>query len=342
MLLTDLTNILDTMAIGFIVLVLVITLRWLFCKGNQTFIGHIKVLSLHVKDNAMLSVGLSLSVFIVGIITQQMSDYLTDSSLDPRGLFSKEIKYFLQDEEEHRFQTLVCGDEYATKCKDNNINIGLTGLGKEVFQYRGLLHRLHSKVNTVDINKVSENCQHDDEDNSSKDEMKYAFIEEPELYLKKCNSNAAAMDVAKSLVGSVYYKAKNWAYLQAQYAVELKELQRRLDFSRSASVVFYVFLWLVVVAYPVYLVLNIISKRYKSICKLDLDCLPVSCYRYVSRVLPVAVLVLFLWCASSFSYERSENNFNERAIGYYYSYLSDIELHTGGALPEQYRKSPVQ
>ena len=329
--LENLTNILDTVAIGFIVLILMLAFFWVFSKKNESFFTFLKTHSDLVQGNAMLAVSLTLSVFITGIITQQLSDYLTDSEFKRQNPILEILGGGLKDEKHHRFQTLFCGEKLSFKCSDDS-EYGLTSLGKEVFSYKNMLYSIaFPGQKLLDVQRTEAVCVTSANSDELQDKCLYDLITNPKKYINSNRLGNKETTKLKSIVGQVYYKAKNWSYMQREYRMELSDLQRRLDFSRSAATVlfFYTGLLIVCLLYMIIPDETKISINHQG---------QTGALEYIRRALFVIFICVFSFIATCFSYERAENNFNERVFGYYFTYLGDYTIHNGRCPNKIYRK----
>lgn len=113
----------------------------------------------------------------------------------------------------------------------------------------------------------------------------------------------------KDSILPLYYYAKNQAYGHENYYDEMKKIQSRLEFSRSISMLAFIYLCLgVLFVIP----LLIKFRREHS---------PQMRRRIYVRV-PAVLLILFgIFFFSLWAYERESDEFNKRAFGYFSSML---------------------
>lgn len=111
----------------------------------------------------------------------------------------------------------------------------------------------------------------------------------------------------------LYYLAKNTVYTNDNYYDEMKRIQMRLEFSRSISMLSFVYFVTAVLLGLFTLLLR--RKRMRAGLSSPLY---EKAGRRVTAVLAILLLVFFF---STWAYERESSEFNKRAFGYYSSML---------------------
>lgn len=117
-----------------------------------------------------------------------------------------------------------------------------------------------------------------------------------------------------SSIYSLYYYAKNNVYTIPQYYDELKKIESRRDFSRSISLIAYIYL---IIAILLGLLRITLLFRKSKMNKNEKD-------QRKEMFVKIASVWLVLFCIYFFSmwaYEREADEFNKRAFGYYSSML---------------------
>jgi hypothetical protein len=134
-----------------------------------------------------------------------------------------------------------------------------------------------------------------------------------------CKSTETGIDTCPTLdeiTGSVlklYYHAKNRAYDRENYYDEMKRIQTRLEFSRSISMIAFVYFVLgLLLLIPLF-----INSRRNRKTKVTRD----ERRKIYVRVPAVLLILFFVFFFSIWAYERESDEFNKRAFGYYSSML---------------------
>lgn len=239
----------------------------------------------------------SVLIFSLGVMTEDFTDHLADSETSRNPIVST-LKSFelLRSEGELRRQTLVVNDT------------SLSGLGKEIFN--------NKKINS-DTNQLKNNNYFFNTGNAS------------EYWKEKGSSilnDANRLKSFNSFVNRIYYTAKNWCYLKSEPArKELEEIQTRIDLARSLSLISFFSLILVIILYSGYYINELLLKK-----KNKFTIVNTTISDGVERTFPerkvfypfrAIIVLLLIFLVTKLCYEVAENNFNERAFGYYISYL---------------------
>lgn len=117
----------------------------------------------------------------------------------------------------------------------------------------------------------------------------------------------------KTSILRLYYYAKNRVYAETNYYDEMKKIQTRLEFSRSISMIAFVYF---VLALLMVVPLLILSRRKSG------EGSPQQKHRRIYFKAPAVLLILFfVFFFSVWAYERESDEFNKRAFGYFSSML---------------------
>lgn len=122
-----------------------------------------------------------------------------------------------------------------------------------------------------------------------------------------------SVDEIKDSTLALYYYAKNRSYDRENYYDEMKRIQSRLEFSRSISMLAFMYFALgLIMLVP----LLIFSRRKRNSEEVKQD------RRRIHIRVPIVLLLLFcVFFFSLWAYERESDEFNKRAFGYYSSIL---------------------
>jgi hypothetical protein len=141
-----------------------------------------------------------------------------------------------------------------------------------------------------------------------------------------CRPGGASTDVCPSLkevtdsVLRLYYFSKNRVYAEETYYDEMKRIQTRLEFSRSISMIaFLYFIFALLMVAPAFMV----SRRRRA----DDQQERIRLHVRVPAVLSILFLVFFF---SLWAYERESDEFNKRAFGYFSTMLIEGAAKQGG------------
>lgn len=136
------------------------------------------------------------------------------------------------------------------------------------------------------------------------------FVRNPKKYFKQFQAKTDTLIITEleKIVNPLYYRAKNWSSGHSIYSKELEFIQRRIDFARS------LFLLMIVLFYVSSLsfLYVLIFRRKKNWFILHL----------VQSIITISLSVLLSF-VSNLAYGFAENNYNERAFGYYVSHLDE-------------------
>lgn len=138
-------------------------------------------------------------------------------------------------------------------------------------------------------------------------------------------------DELKSLIQSTYYRAKNWTYQDSNYFKELEGIQRRIDFCRSCA---HVAAWTlcghftgllgVLVLVPLFVFVRFVFDQYSRRKETPYWMRLRDGYHWeqlITRMFPLLIVNGCILVVCINGYYFAEENFNERAFGYYRSQL---------------------
>lgn len=239
-------------------------------------------------------------IFGLGLIIQDTADKYTDTSVcgkkDSKNIVIRLNNHFkiLKNEFDLRFNTLL---------NVENGKFKLNSLGTCIFKYADFL--------------ISTN---------------HNFTEEQKKFLNYANKNPfdyvseefTKDDIAK-VTSTVYYRSKNWAFSQPTYYDELRNLQNRVDFSRSILLISTLTIVGLIIAFLFSIVPMIIKTKQKNTSFTKKN-------HFKNLIIFLLILFIIGWLSRT-GYDNSERNFNERVIGYYVTFLDNYPLyHSGGKL----------
>jgi acid phosphatase len=254
---------------------------------------------------------LLLFAFGLGLIVQDFTDQLTDSSeyIPNKSLLinkvSKIQRNILCSEGELRFRTLI---------KKERGVYGLRVLGKDIFLGRS--DHVHFLV-------------------QPKEGEDYEFLADPKLFLngsrnqnEKKNYLKDRLEKAEGIINKIYHPSKNWVYSQPTYYDEMEKIQRRIDFSRSIFILAswaIIYIFLATLGSLLFRVMKIapFAKLTGQLSKGNNAKIltPINYRKLLYRSL-IALLLFSIMCIISlFGYHHAEEIFNERCFGYYSSHL---------------------
>jgi 5'-nucleotidase (lipoprotein e(P4) family) len=269
---------------------------------------------------------LVLICFGLGVFAEGVTDYQTDTESKLSNFVSDRQTSLLGTEGEHRFRTLFAPVEEGDK-ETHRLN----GLGKAVFSHRDVLSTLCANALFLD------------------DPVAFVRADASEIDLHRSVGSSWKTDLsaaenvlraAKGYVNAFYYAAKNWCYAQPTYFRELERLQLRIDWARSSFLVqswaaFAGAVWLIgtllVLGFVRVIALagpprpapedaRLLAAVRARLCNGGIE-------RYLTRgfgrLAVLTPLVLPVAAVSCFSYRFAEQQFNERALGYWISSLDE-------------------
>jgi hypothetical protein len=300
---------LSTIAIGTAIIILLI---YIYFISNKLFSKNLYKKDIYVlwifnilksdysKSSHFLII--LLLIFTFGLITQDLTDNLSDSeiTLNPItvgiGKIELNQKKILHTEGELRLQSLLLEDS------------SLSNLGKVVFSNLKIREKVKNQLTKSPF-----------PDSITNIENYWCTLG------KNILENKQTRAILINYVNSIYYLSKNWCYLKSDPArKELNEIQLRIDLARSFTIISLLFSFIIIIFYTLYYFVELIKgkKRFR-ILVLGSDKVP----HYESKVYnPVLFLILFvlIFSFSRICYSIAENNFNERAMGYYVDHFEYI------------------
>ena len=158
-----------------------------------------------------------------------------------------------------------------------------------------------------------------------------------EEFLENNTRNCNTEGNAEKYVNTIYYDAKNWAYMQDTYYAELAMIQHRIDFARCISLVAFCSASIMVFSFFLCLALRfqppIFSRALSGAQKRK------SVRSLPHKLIAIIVLVVFSYFSSE-GFQAAEKHFNQRTLGYYYSYLRAKKIRS--QLDAKTKETPAQ
>jgi len=302
------------------------TLLWLFDQRRVSFPIYVAKLSLRPRGQFGAFAFILLS-FGIGLVAQDVTDYLTDTDTEYEGCFyvvQRTQQAILGRESMHRFNTLFKWDREKREYK-------LNGLGSQVFADKNYLQSI-VQSKRAGYEEYEEMFVNDPEQFVNLKTINVQTVEDGEIK----DRAKSAIDLRRGLIGALYYDAKNWCYRESpNHFVELEGIQRRIDFGRSC---FLLASWSVVAVIMICVARIVLPDLVRCFSASD-DAVTAFIQRFV--VLPgesgelvssnrqllrgscVVGLLLLVCCISRVGYGHAEIVFNERAFGYHVSWRID-------------------
>jgi len=296
----DLQNIFGALSVGLLTILSGANLHWIAGAERGDLYRWIKMRP-WIPRNSQSMFFCILILYAIGVLAQDITDHFTDSEYFP--LFKSSMwppqvqQSILGKEESLRFSALF---------KKENGKWVYNSLGREVFSNKqfleqALLQQAHAKIN---YNLEMQN-----------------FANDPIEYLK--NNDKESQKIATRFVCKLYYMAKNWAYTNTNYFIELESVQRRIDFTRSA---FHIGTWTILgQAFLAFLIMMELWIKRRLTPRLLFLSTPakdfITSTENINRLFKSLVIIVVIITISKIGYRNAEENFNERAFGYYVSHL---------------------
>lgn len=313
---SGLDQLFGTLAVGLFAMLVLAMGHWMVTADPRGFFKWLTVHPIWPHDAFPAAILLIASLGF-GVLVQGWTDQLTDtdrqdcaSSLGGRMTGSLlDPGCLMPSESDLRFSALFAKDTSAgleeSRCK-------LNGLGRDVFgRRRPELDALIQDQGVAQANEFLDNpCDH--------------VNKVPGLCEGKWHGAQIPKEI-RGWVNRIYYAAKNWCYGEPTLFEELELVQRRIDLSRSALALAIWGIWISGACTVLAMVLGIrgirhrllVNGRFGSLAILDrLDRYGVV-LRMARTVVPLGAVVFI----SHKGYRHAEVQFNERAIGYYFSHL---------------------
>ncbi len=338
----DIPDIFGTLSIGIFGLIVLLMVRWILTQEPDSFLTWIQNQPILKDRKGRLFAPLFFLLFGFGAIIENFADHLTDSrKADWKLAFTFESvrdaipalqTYILQKESHYRFVTLFENCKQVENRKQGKL-YALSGLGREYFKQHGEeLKRIAAGDEDFEslIDKIKCTTQKPCQDNTPG--TCKCFKEQEEHALKFANK--------------IYYTAKNWAYEKATYYDELQSIQRHIEYTRSGFLIASWGVCLVLLAFfvsigkcwiggswydTVYLLVRQVRRIVWPILLLIVIALRIGGYwrdftvypwrRQVRRTICLIILLVVISYLGMKGYEYAAIQFNERALGYYSSFL---------------------
>lgn len=281
----DIQAIFGETTVGLFALTFILYLCWWFARDqNKSYLTF--CLDIFKSVSQVMAVALFFFVYGLGLLIHDATDLVADMS---RGKVCNVpiLCTLLSSEEDRRIEVLF-------KNQDKPTGLWISILSERRY-VRGLLERIHQKdgKNVEDFLKCEEKC----------------FPKSDQEYGK------TIVEYRKKYVNTIYYDAKNWAYMQPTYYNELEMIQYRSDFARCMSLLAFCYAVLSLI-FACFLLPNLFSsnlQKRKSVSSLG------------RKLIVIAVLFILSYAASE-GFQTAERHFNMRTFGYYYSYLRTKEI----------------
>ncbi len=175
------------------------------------------------SQNGTITLIIFIFIYAIGQLMEDVTDNLTDSNT-PKALMPKQVAQILGSEDTYRCSILMT--ETNKQSNSSNDTISFTPLGKYIFRHTVKLKQMMKEGAIINdtqlINKI-------------------AILDSDGVPL-----NSIEKASLKKIITSLYYKSKNWAYLQTNYFNELEMIQNRIDFSRSTILISILFCFFVI------------------------------------------------------------------------------------------------
>jgi hypothetical protein len=303
-----LTEVFGVLGVGIFMVISLVYFFFLYQKlfnirrhNKDAFISWLKLtLNGNYKDTGYAIVS-GLLVYCAGLLTQDITDHMTDSETNTNPIISfVKTTPLLENEGELRKAVLIDKEKK------------LTGLGREVF---GNAQKILAKDSVQELRFF----------NDSRKPADYWAQHGDSIYSLKRELTG--------FINGLYYTAKNWCYMKSPpVQKELDDIQERIDFSRSIAITAFLAIIGILLLYTWYYInewlLKKKSSRFKvvaAIAKIS----PQSSSRKVERKVfypyrALVILIIIMYVAA-ICYSAAEKNFNERAMGYY---VSQLKYHT--------------
>ncbi len=320
---SSLEQIFGTLSVGIFAAAILILAGWIGSGSRDGLITWIRDHLISTKPDNAVIVTLFLMLYGFGIVVENITDHLTDSERDnpgnPIAAFQINI---LKSEGHHRFKTLFKNCDYDSleknrdkkkrqwkDLKDLN-NCRLSGLGKEIF--------LTSK-DFVARNATSKMM------NEITREGAQFFINAFDKSLSREDFIKARQE-GEDFVNILYYEAKNWAYAQKNHYEELDSIQRHIEYTRSSFLIATYGIAILFISF-------IISLFFRES----------ECFFRLKRLSIILATLLIISWISLRGYDHTENNFNERAFGYFASHMDRLKApYLGGQVKDLSTLTSIQ
>ena len=319
--------------------ILAIALVWAVVRAYRpygTAIGRAIFLQIERLRSYSLVLGtlLVLISFGIGVFAEGGADYLVDVETEfakgPVDRISYCQRQLLGTERHHRFLALFKKKKEKDR-KDPEYYYKATGLGREVFQND---QYLLSAINTekkaeLKFLKNREKVRVSTDGSSLLDfwpGLVYAIScpftskdDKIEAVASTEDDSTVDQSTAEAVVNRLYYPAKNWNYGQDTYFIELREIEKRLEWARSS---FLLISWAVILSIPAvaWRLMRLIVAWFGGQLWRKNDAA-----RALGRSSLIVVGMILVGVPATGAYRDAERLFNERAFGYYVSHLSREE-----------------
>lgn len=302
----NIIEIFSTVGVGLATCILLAYFYFYFCKlffvkmyNTNAFLNWLKHNLNKDFSKTGHSIALSVLVYSLGVIMLDMTDYMTDSDGGSNPVVALVQKASLLEKEKNIRKNTLIRDETE-----------LTGLGKEILSNPEF--PAHKALFFAGVNHAV----------SAEEQWK--------KYGTTISSNPVLLSNLSGSINQLYYDAKNWAYLNSDpVRKELSLIQHHIDFTRSIAIISALSIALLILIFAVYIVRESLKGK-KAFCVI-VNGKERRMFFYPRLSLLVLIPILL---AARECYYAAEKNFDERAFGYYSSYLKlEANKNAGTAQP---------
>jgi len=297
--LAGIQDIFSAIAIGSVCFLFLLIAIWTVFATSTSFSNWIVTNFLEPYSKMILIV--VVLILSLGFIIQDFTDYLTDSDTEANKTIFKFQRFCLGKESKHRFDSIIITKKGPS---GKTIYQLRSGIGKALFNNN---HKVYLEYHIKNIHDA-------------------IFVRDPDKFLKGISDyssmqisdseklkNEEKLKSVTSFINNLYYTAKNWCYSQQTYYDELKNIQSRVDMSRSLFFISTIsLLFMLILGILGYMFRKSSSFTEKTIIR-----------NYISTIFIYFIFTFLLAFVSISSFKMSERNFNERAFGYYISHIDN-------------------
>lgn len=255
--------------------------------------------------NTTLALMFFVLVYALGILTESVTGNLDDTNI-PKTYSPCYEKKILGSDEDFRFDVLF------EKVKDTIIKYKYTFLGEYVFSHKDIV------INILKVNNLD-------------------YSESIDSLINEQFKSENPQKKTKDAVNAIYYKSKNWCYSQVpNHFQELEMIQNRIEFSRSIGLVIMFLIWPLILLTLWQGIRILIINRNLSEMKfgrlndddyINSQLKKLEYLNWLSKKNIILIVFLIgLFFLAKTGYRVTEQNFDERVFGYYFSYIDDEQF----------------
>ncbi len=253
---SSLQEIFSTVSVGLLVTVIATTLYWMAFTSERTFTHWFAQREWRPqKDRVLLPLLFIFGIYSIGLIIEGITDHLVDSEHEPDTQWLPSW----HDETDLRLSTVIKSGSFSPPRNDGESSgYSYEFLRKEKSQpIPHNDHRIDSLEFPVLGKAIISDIHHCYAVHPRGNETEF-FREVGRQIVRQRTANIAPISDfsygdLKALMGRSYYQAKNWAYSKNTYFDELRIIQNRIDFARSARLVLWISLRLTLIAIAIFL-----------------------------------------------------------------------------------------